>query len=94
MCIRDSMFVMYRHTNSAAPAEDPLKMTPHSDVSDLELGADVLRERDRAYSVNPGEEHPIVLRDLRKEFPSQDRNPKKVAVANMSLAVGRGECFG
>lgn len=63
-------------------------------LSHLNLSADVLRERDRAYSVDPGEENPIVLRDLRKVFPAQDGNPKKVAVANMSLAVARGECFG
>ena len=65
-----------------------------SDVALLGLGEDVLRERDRAYSVNPGEENLIVLRDLKKEFPPQDGNPKKTAVENMSVAIARGECFG
>ena len=65
-----------------------------SDVDLLGLGEDVLRERDRAYSVNPGEENLIVLRDLKKEFPPQDGNPKKTAVENMSVAIARGECFG
>ena len=54
----------------------------------------MLRERDRAYSVNPGEENLIVLRDLRKEFPAQDGNPKKTVVENMSVSIARGECFG
>ena len=85
---------MCRRTKSVGATVDPLKTTPHSDLTDLDLGADVLRERDRAYSVNPGEENLIVLRDLRKQFPAQDGNPSKVAVANMSLSIARGECFG
>ena len=67
---------------------------PSSHLSSLCLGEDVLRERDRAYSVSPGEENLIVLRDLKKEFPPQDGNPKKTAVENMSVAIARGECFG
>lgn len=67
---------------------------PPSDETNLDVGDDVLRERDRAYSATPGEENPIVLRGLRKEFPAQDGNPKKVAVADMSLSIARGECFG
>ena len=73
---------------------EPLKNNSHSNLLNLDVGEDVLRERNRAYSVEPGEDNPIVLQDLRKEFPAQDGNPKKVAVANMSLAVARGECFG
>ena len=72
----------------------PLLHDGQASLSELALGEDVLRERDRAYSVEPDEDHPIVLRDLKKEFPPQDGNPKKVAVANMSLAIARGECFG
>ena len=67
---------------------------PASDLTDLELGEDVLRERDRAYSVNPGEANLIVLRDLKKEFPAQDGSPKKTAVENISVSIARGECFG
>ena len=64
------------------------------DVAGLGLGEDVLRERERAYAEAPREEHLIVLRDLRKEFPAQDGNPEKTAVENMSVAITRGECFG
>eukprot|EP00892_Ulva_mutabilis_P007665 jgi/Ulvmu1/5270/UM022_0064.1 len=58
------------------------------------LADDVLREREVAYSTMPSPEVPILVRDLRKEFPPMDGNPKKVAVKNMSLKVSRGECFG
>lgn len=58
------------------------------------LGDDALRERSLAYETEPGPEHPIVLRDLRKVFPKADGNPAKVAVDNMSLVVSAGECFG
>jgi ABC-type glutathione transport system ATPase component len=60
----------------------------------MNMGDDVLRERQRAFDVTPGEENLIVLRDLKKEFPPQDGNPKKTAVENMSLVIKRGECFG
>ncbi|EFN55401.1 hypothetical protein CHLNCDRAFT_23609, partial [Chlorella variabilis] len=36
----------------------------------------------------------IVLRSLRKVFPARDGNAEKVAVADLSLAVPRCECFG
>lgn len=59
-----------------------------------EVGADVLKERAAAYAVDPDSDHPIVVRDLRKTFPPMDGNPEKVAVANMSLKIAKGECFG
>ena len=65
-----------------------------SDAEVMHLREDVMRERKQAYSVTPGEENLIVLRDLKKEFPPQDGNPKKTAVHNMSLSIARGECFG
>ena len=83
-----------RRTNPAGSKVDSLTAAPQSDLVDLDLGADVLRERYRAYSVEPGEENLIVLRDLKKEFSPQDGNPSKVAVTNMSLSIARGECFG
>ena len=58
------------------------------------LSDDAVRERNAAYVTQPGDEHPIVLRDLRKVFPKMDGNPAKVAVDNMSIAVASGECFG
>lgn len=63
-----------------------------SDVG--QLADDVLREREVAYSAAPSADVPILVRDLRKEFPPMDGNPKKVAVKNMSLKVSTGECFG
>lgn len=63
-----------------------------SDVG--QLADDVLRERDAAYSTVPSADLPILVRDLRKEFPPIDGNPKVVAVKNMSLKVAKGECFG
>jgi hypothetical protein len=58
------------------------------------LGADVLRERERAYGTTPSEAMPIVTRDLKKVFPAFNGVPPKVAVQNMSIAVSKGECFG
>jgi hypothetical protein len=82
---------VYRHVISS------MEGRPQSEGADIVrevLGEDVLRERERAYSVEPGAEHPIVLHDLRKVFPPQDSNPAKVAVSNLSATVARGECFG
>lgn len=59
-----------------------------------DVSADVLRERAAAYDCAPDGDHPIVVRDLRKTFPAMDGNPKKIAVANMSLKIPKGECFG
>ncbi|KAI3963444.1 hypothetical protein MKW98_022866 [Papaver atlanticum] len=36
----------------------------------------------------------IVCDNLKKVYPSIDGNPEKVAVRGLSLALGRGECFG
>ena len=83
-----------RRTKTGSSEAHLQSTTSQADVSHLNLVADVLSERDRAYSVGPGEDYPIVLRDLKKEFPAQDGNPKKVVVKNMSLAIARGECFG
>jgi ABC-type glutathione transport system ATPase component len=84
--------------SSSAHGEKSPKVTddqgPKASIVDLNLGDDVLRERQRAYSVTPSDENLIVLRDLKKEFPPQDGNPKKTAVENMSLVIKRGECFG
>ena len=38
--------------------------------------------------------YPIICDDLRKVYPARDGSKSKVAVKGMSLAVGRGECFG
>jgi hypothetical protein len=54
----------------------------------------VMNERRRAYSINPGPEHPIVVRDLRKVFSGRGGAKELIAVQNMSLAVAEGECFG
>jgi ABC-type glutathione transport system ATPase component len=81
-------------SNEASGSPGQLVQGAGSNIIDLSLGEDVLRERERAYTVTPGSEHMIVVRDLRKEFPPQDGNPKKVAVENMSLAIAKGECFG
>ncbi len=37
---------------------------------------------------------PIVLQNLRKEYPGSGGNPPCVAVHSMSLSVARNECFG
>lgn len=58
------------------------------------LSDDVLREREAAYTTVPSADVPILVRDLRKEFPPMDGNPMKVAVKTMSLKVSKGECFG
>jgi hypothetical protein len=36
----------------------------------------------------------ILLRSLRKVYPGRDGEPPKAAVADLSLAISRGECFG
>ena len=38
--------------------------------------------------------YPIICDNLRKVYPARDGSKSKVAVKGMSLAVGRGECFG
>jgi hypothetical protein len=84
--------------SSAAHAVKSLELkdgqVPTPNIFDLNLGDDVLRERQHAFSVTPSDENLIVLRDLKKEFPPQDGNPKKTAVENISLCITRGECFG
>jgi hypothetical protein len=55
---------------------------------------DVLREHLKAASVMPRDELPIVLSCLRKVFPGSRRKPGNVAVADLSLCLADGECFG
>ncbi|KAL4428467.1 hypothetical protein ABPG75_002556 [Micractinium tetrahymenae] len=65
-------------------------------------GPDVAAERARAEALwqqwqrGPAQAPPaaILLRSLRKVFPSRDGNAEKVAVADLSLAIQRRECFG
>ncbi|KAL4858934.1 ABC transporter A family member 5 [Chlorella vulgaris] len=65
-------------------------------------GSDVAAERLRVESLwqqwqlSPGQQPPaaIMLRSLRKVFPSADGNAEKIAVADLSLAIKRCECFG
>ena len=37
---------------------------------------------------------PVVMYQLRKEYPSSGGNPPHVAVETISLAIERNECFG
>lgn len=79
-----------RFSKTSRKEAGALYTATRSNETDLNLAEDVLRERERAHVIEPGEENPIVLRELRKEF----HNPKKVAVQNLSLAIAKGECFG
>ena len=63
-------------------------------MADAVIPEDVARERTKARAIEPGPDYPIIVHDLRKEFPKLDGNPKKLAVDNMSLCVPKGECFG
>jgi hypothetical protein len=74
--------------------DDKVLVTDEMRADIVDLGDDVLRERDRSYTTTPSPAYPIVVRDLHKVFPAQDGNPAKTAVRNMSVAVSSGECFG
>lgn len=82
---------MHSAENGRQRAEDVPMLDSH--VANT-LSDEVLRERERAYNTNPGPEHPIVVRDLRKVFPGREKGKTHVAVSNMSLAIAEGECFG
>lgn len=40
------------------------------------------------------EDHPIVIKDIKKTYPGQDGQPPKLAVRSLNLAIEKGECFG
>ena len=44
--------------------------------------------------LEPNIDHAIVCDDLIKVYPGRDRNPEKLAVRGLFLAVPQGECFG
>lgn len=41
-----------------------------------------------------GTHYSVVSDNLKKTYPAQDGNPKKLAVKGLSLALPPGECFG
>ena len=78
-----------------APEPSERLLQPEDLASDVgHLHSDILRERQAAWDAQPSPEVPVVVRDLRKEFPAQDGNPMHAAVKNLSLRIPAGECFG
>ncbi|KDD76906.1 hypothetical protein H632_c71p3, partial [Helicosporidium sp. ATCC 50920] len=67
------------------PREKPVKISLEPE--------DVAAERDAVESGRVGDAC-IVIRDLVKVFPAMGGNGPHAAVRGLSLAVGRGECFG
>ncbi|KAL0046688.1 hypothetical protein WJX82_007270 [Trebouxia sp. C0006] len=79
-------------SSQAMPPNKLVKVAPRDTVvtaHDVQMA-----ERDRVSAMTSFEDECIVMRDLRKVYPSQDGNPAKQAVKNLTMAVERGECFG
>eukprot|EP00735_Rhodelphis_limneticus_P009812 TRINITY_DN2875_c1_g1::TRINITY_DN2875_c1_g1_i2::g.6040::m.6040 TRINITY_DN2875_c1_g1::TRINITY_DN2875_c1_g1_i2::g.6040 ORF type:complete len:991 (-),score=211.47,sp/Q8LPK0/AB8A_ARATH/42.77/0.0,ABC_tran/PF00005.22/1.5e-26,ABC2_membrane_3/PF12698.2/2.6e-14,AAA_21/PF13304.1/0.15,AAA_21/PF13304.1/1.5e-10,ABC2_membrane_4/PF12730.2/7.4e+02,ABC2_membrane_4/PF12730.2/0.00054,SMC_N/PF02463.14/0.0059,IstB_IS21/PF01695.12/14,IstB_IS21/PF01695.12/20,SRP54/PF00448.17/0.33,AAA_23/PF13476.1/8.1e+03,AAA_23/PF1347 len=55
---------------------------------------DVMHERDRAYREDAPDNSAILCRSLRKVYPPRAGGKKHVAVKNLSMSIGKTECFG
>ena len=79
-----------------APAMTPLIGSSSTSIQIADETEEVAAERQRVENMTEEEaaRHSIILRNLRKVFPSVEGLPEKVAVRNLSLAVERGEVFG
>lgn len=55
---------------------------------------DVSDERARVLSNQVPESAPVLIREIRKEYPTRYGQPPKVAIHGLSLAINEGECFG
>lgn len=93
--------IQRKPTSVKVPMPDEIE--EEADETAEDVGADVLAERMAAealyqdWSSNPSSATPqasILLRKLRKVYPGKDGNAPKVAVAGLSLAIRRSECFG
>ena len=70
-----------------------LQLEENTSVSVEEVDEDVQAEED-ALRVGFPEDAPIVMFQLRKEYPGTGGKPAHVAVHSVSLSVQRNECFG
>ncbi|KAA6409517.1 MAG: ABC transporter A family member 7, partial [Trebouxia sp. A1-2] len=91
--------LQYKLPDRGLTTPEASNLEPAAAVQDPEVAlnmesADVQAERERVSTMTNFENECIVMRDLRKVYPSQDGNPEKQAVRNLTMAVERGECFG
>ncbi|KAL0019993.1 hypothetical protein WJX79_010913 [Trebouxia sp. C0005] len=91
--------LQYKPPDRGLTTPEASNLEPAAVVQDPEVAlnmesADVQAERDRVSAMTNFDNECIVMRDLRKVYPSQDGNPEKQAVRNLTMAVERGECFG
>ncbi|KAI8544016.1 hypothetical protein RHMOL_Rhmol08G0262300 [Rhododendron molle] len=95
------LFVSYCLDNKSSVFYFRRKPNPFSqrtssrDFSSAEK-ADIAQEREKVEEllVRPDRSYSIVCDNLGKVYPGMDGNPRKLAVHGLSLALGRGECFG
>ena len=55
---------------------------------------DCKKVREEVYSLNNTKGFPLVIKDMRQEYPAQAGDPPNVAVKCMNLLVHKGETFG
>ncbi|KAI3985835.1 hypothetical protein MKX01_026621 [Papaver californicum] len=80
----------------SASNQQPTIQRNQLNIRDESEKPDVSQEREKVKELILADDtaDSIICDNLKKVYPSMDGNPEKLAVRGLSLALGRGECFG